>query len=137
MEYAKELEETDGVTVVLERVSRFSPVVFDSGIVELVEKHARARGLSCRRITSGAGQDAQNMAVICPTAMIFSPSANGISHNPREYTKDEDLIACADVLLGVLAELAGAAEYDFTVRRTALLGLDSGGNPVGLMEMDP
>ena len=42
-----------------------------------------------------------------------------------------------DLLVNTLAGLAGAAEYDFTVRRTALLGLDNGGNPVGLMEMDP
>ncbi len=40
--------------------------------------------------------------------MIFAPSVNGISHNPGEYTRDDDLRRCADVLLDVLSELAGA-----------------------------
>ena len=105
-EYLRELERSDGVKITAERLSRFQPVLFDEGIVALVEKHAEARGLRCRRITSGAGQDAQNMARLCPTAMIFSPSVKGISHNPLEYTRDEDLIRCAQVLMDVLAELA-------------------------------
>ena len=107
-DYLAELEKTDGVTITAERLSRFRPVQFDEGIVRLVEKYAKQHALKCRRITSGAGQDAQNMALLCPTAMIFAPSVNGISHNPREYTRDDDLHRCADVLLDVLSELAGA-----------------------------
>ena len=107
-DYLAELEKTDGVTVTAERLSRFRPVQFDEGIVRLVEKYAKQHALKCRRITSGAGQDAQNMALLCPTAMIFAPSVNGISHNPGEYTRDDDLRRCADVLLDVLSELAGA-----------------------------
>jgi N-carbamoyl-L-amino-acid hydrolase len=91
-----------------ERISRFKPVLFDGEIVDLVEKAAAARGLSCRKMTSGAGQDAQNMALICPTAMIFVPSVNGISHNPDEFSREEDLIAGANVLLDVISSLAGA-----------------------------
>lgn len=107
--YLKELEQTDGVKITAEQLSRSKPVLFDGGIVKLVEKYAGERGLRCRRITSGAGQDAQNMASLCPTAMIFSPSVNGISHSPGEHTKDKDLIHCAQVLMDVLRELAGAA----------------------------
>lgn len=107
-DYLAELEKTDGVTITAERLSRFRPVQFDEEIVRLVEKYAKQHALKCRRITSGAGQDAQNMALLCPTAMIFAPSVNGISHNPREYTRDDDLLRCADVLLDVLSELAGA-----------------------------
>jgi N-carbamoyl-L-amino-acid hydrolase len=47
------------------------------------------------------------MTRICPAAMIFVPSALGISHNPREYTAPEDLLRGADVLLDVLLGLAG------------------------------
>ena len=57
-------------------------------------------------MVSGAGQDSQMMARLCPTAMIFSPSVNGISHNPKEYTKDEDVVKCANVFLDVVLELA-------------------------------
>ena len=101
MDYLRKLEQTDYVKVTVCRRSRFKPVIFDGGIVEMIEKAAADRGLSCRRITSGAGQDAQNLAMICPTAMIFVPSIGGISHNPQEYTKDEDVINGANVLLDV------------------------------------
>lgn len=107
-DYLTELEKTDGVKIITQRISRFNPVLFDEGIVKLVEKYAGERKLKCRRITSGAGQDAQNMALLCPTAMIFSPSVKGISHNPREYTKDRDLIRCAQVFMDVMSDLAGA-----------------------------
>lgn len=106
-DYLAELEQTDGVKITAERLSRFKPVLFDEGIVKLVEKYSAEHDLKCRRITSGAGQDAQNMALLCPTAMIFSPSVNGISHNPEEFTKDEDLIKCANVFMDVMSELAG------------------------------
>lgn len=97
-------EEQVGVSV--ERLARFEPVQFDGGIVELVEKAARDRGLASQRVTSGAGHDAQMIARIAPTAMIFVPSIGGISHNPREHTPDADLIAGANILLDVATRLA-------------------------------
>ena len=105
--FLNELEQTDRVTISVERMSRFEPVKFDEGIVRLVEKYAAARGLSCRRMTSGAGQDAQMLARVCPTAMIFVPSVNGVSHNPEELTRDADVINGANLLLDVASELAG------------------------------
>lgn len=101
MDYLRELEKTDHVKVTVCRRSRFKPVLFDAGIVDMIEKGAAGRNLSCRRITSGAGQDAQNLATVCPTAMIFVPSIGGISHNPQEYTRDEDVVNGANVLLDV------------------------------------
>ena len=58
------------------------------------------------RMTSGAGHDAQMMARTCPTAMIFVPSRDGISHNPREFTPPAALAAGANVLLDVVCRLA-------------------------------
>ena len=106
--YLKKLEETDQVTVSTKRLSRFEPVKFDEGIVQLVEASAKEHGFSCRRITSGAGQDAQNLALLCPTAMIFVPSVNGISHNPAEFSREEDLRKGLQVLTDVLSRLAKA-----------------------------
>ena len=83
----------------------------DENIVQKIEAAASARGLNTRRMTSGAGQDAQMMARICPTAMIFVPSIKGISHNPKEYTPDEDCVAGANVFLDVVSELAGAMTF--------------------------
>ncbi|MBQ6680474.1 MAG: Zn-dependent hydrolase [Lachnospiraceae bacterium] len=106
--YLKKLEETDQVTVSTKRLSRFEPVKFDEGIVQLVEASAKEHGFSCRRITSGAGQDAQNLALLCPTAMIFVPSVNGISHNPAEFSREEDLRKGLQVLTDVLSRLEKA-----------------------------
>lgn len=103
--YLKKLEETDHVKIHTERLVRFEPVEFDNGICKITEKMAEKRGLSHCRMTSGAGQDAQMMARICPTAMIFVPSVKGISHNPKEYTRDDDLVGGANVFLDIVAEL--------------------------------
>ena len=97
-----------GVAIEAERLSRFAPVTFDARLVELIEDAARRHGLPSRRMTSGAGHDAQMMARICPAAMIFVPSAGGISHNPREHTDEADLVAGANVLLDVVRRLGDA-----------------------------
>ncbi|OIK22948.1 M20/M25/M40 family metallo-hydrolase [Bacillus amyloliquefaciens] len=104
--YPKDSEEPEIVSITSEQLVRFNPVVFDKNIVELIERAANKRGLESKRMTSGAGHDAQMMARICPTAMIFVPSIEGISHNPKEYTKDHDLAAGADVLLDVVCDLS-------------------------------
>ncbi|ANK76098.1 Zn-dependent hydrolase [Ensifer adhaerens] len=95
----------EGVTISVERLARFQPVAFDQGIVAAVEASAKARGLKSRRMTSGAGHDAQMIARIAPTAMIFVPSRDGISHNPREHTEPDDLVAGANVLLDVVERM--------------------------------
>ncbi|MGD9507656.1 MAG: Zn-dependent hydrolase [Geminicoccaceae bacterium] len=105
--YLDELAQAEGVTIRAERLARFAPVAFDPGIVALIEHAATRRGLRSRRMTSGAGHDAQTLARLCPAAMIFVPSTAGISHNPCEHTPDPDLIAGAEVLLDVARRLAG------------------------------
>ncbi len=87
-------------------LARFAPVQFDRDIAALVTRTAQRLGHSCRPMTSGAGHDAQMLARICPTAMIFVPSVKGISHNPAEHTDPAHLAAGADVLLHTLLELA-------------------------------
>ncbi|KAA2236445.1 Zn-dependent hydrolase [Salinarimonas soli] len=105
--YLEELAAAEDVTISVERLARFEPVIFDRRIVALVEDTAQARGLASRRMSSGAGHDAQMIARIAPSAMIFVPSVDGIRHNPRELTHDRNLIAGANVLLDVVARLAG------------------------------
>jgi N-carbamoyl-L-amino-acid hydrolase len=101
------LAEAEGTTWRSRRLARFEPVAFDPAMVAMVERAARARGRSVRRMTSGAGHDAQMLARVCPTAMIFVPSAGGISHNVREFTAPADIAAGAEILLDVMLELAG------------------------------
>jgi N-carbamoyl-L-amino-acid hydrolase len=87
-------------------LARFAPVIFDAALVDRVEGHAQALGLSTRRMPSGAGHDAQMMQRICPTAMIFVPSVAGLSHNVKEHTEPADLVAGAQVLANLVLELA-------------------------------
>ncbi|VWD01393.1 allantoate amidohydrolase [Burkholderia lata] len=92
----------EGVRITTERLVRFEPVVFDAGLAGEIEASAVRMGFSNRRMTSGAGHDAQMIARIAPAAMIFVPSRGGISHNPREHTDDDQLIDGAKVLLDVV-----------------------------------
>ena len=105
-EFMENLAKEDEVNITSEQLVRFDPVTFSEKIVQTVEKSAKARGLTQRRMTSGAGHDAQMIARIADVGMIFVPSIGGISHNPNELTNDEDLIAGANVLLDVVKELS-------------------------------
>jgi N-carbamoyl-L-amino-acid hydrolase len=101
-----EVAAAERVDVQARVLARFEPVIFDAGLVDRVEHHARALGRSTRRMPSGAGHDAQMMQRICPTAMIFVPSVAGLSHNVKEHTEADDLAAGAQVLLNLMLELA-------------------------------
>ena len=102
----------EGCTVETRVLARFEPVVFDPTVVDVVERIAADLGHPVKRMPSGAGHDAQMFARICPTAMVFTPSRDGLSHNPAEYTSPADLQAGADVLLRVMWELAGHGDVD-------------------------
>ena len=91
--------------LVIRDLARFDPVPFAEPLIAAVEAAAQALSLPGRRIISGAGHDAQMMARLCPTAMIFVPSIGGLSHNPAEDTQDADVIAGANVLLYVAHQL--------------------------------
>ena len=96
----------EGLELTTRRLARFAPVDFDPSVVTMIEEVAGTLGHRVRRITSGAGHDAQMLARVCPTAMVFVPSANGVSHNPAEHTDPRDLAAGANVLLQTLLRLA-------------------------------
>ncbi|HET8831387.1 MAG TPA: M20/M25/M40 family metallo-hydrolase, partial [Casimicrobiaceae bacterium] len=81
-------------------------LAFPESMTGLIRRSADVLGLSARDILSSAGHDARFLHGVCPTGMIFVPCANGISHNPRESAKPEDLAAGARVLVTVLESLA-------------------------------
>jgi len=95
-----------GLGVETRRLARTEPVVFDPGTVRVIEQAAASLGQRIRPMTSGAGQDAQMLARICPAAMIFVPSQGGVSHNPAERTDPRHVQLGADVLLRTLLTLA-------------------------------
>lgn len=96
----------EGVRVARRSLARFEPVQFDARVVALVEQSARSLGFPHRRMPSGAGHDAQMLARVCPTGMVFVPSIGGLSHNVREHTAPQDLVRGAQVLLQVALALA-------------------------------
>jgi N-carbamoyl-L-amino-acid hydrolase len=97
----------EGTTVSTRSLARFEPVQFDPTMIDLVENVAKRLGCSTRRMPSGAGHDAQMLARICPTAMIFVPSVNGLSHNIAEFTEADDLERGANVLFHLILDRAG------------------------------
>ncbi len=104
--FARQIAAENGVRFAHRQLADFAPVAFDAALVRNVERHAGAQGLSTLRMPSGAGHDAQMLARVCPTAMVFVPSAAGLSHNVREHTDAVQLEQGANVLLQVLLERA-------------------------------
>lgn len=106
--YAADLARQTGLSVSFRDLARFPATPFAERQIARVEAAARTLGLPVRRMISGAGHDAQMMAQLCPTAMIFVPSVGGLSHNPREFTSEADLLNGVNVLLLAALEAADA-----------------------------
>ncbi len=104
-EYLQVVASAEGVKITTRELARFEPVVFDDRVIACVEKIAKDQGNSVQRMPSGAGHDAQMLARVCPSGMIFVPSVKGISHNPAEFTATVDLIAGANILLHTMLSL--------------------------------
>jgi N-carbamoyl-L-amino-acid hydrolase len=85
------------------------PVKFASECVAAVKQAAEDLGFSNREIVSGAGHDSVYLSRVAPTAMIFVPCKDGISHNEIEDAKPDELAAGCDVLLRAIIERANAA----------------------------
>ncbi len=101
-ELCQRLAADEGVTVERRTLARFEPVEFHQEMISLVETTAQRLGHTTRRMPSGAGHDAQMLARVCPTSMVFVPSVGGLSHNIAEHTHPEHVAAGADVLLQVV-----------------------------------
>lgn len=96
---AKKTAEKHGLDVKFEFLEKHYPSPMDKKIQTCIKKGAESLRLECTQLSSGAGHDAQCMASICPSGMIFIPSVNGISHSPREFSRWQDCINGANVLL--------------------------------------
>jgi N-carbamoyl-L-amino-acid hydrolase len=105
----REACEREGVRYELDHYWRVPATPFAPEVVGAIEKAARSTGAGYRRILSGAGHDAQYMAAIGPTGMVFVPSRDGRSHCEEEFTPIGDIEHGANTLLGAAIELAGQA----------------------------
>lgn len=96
-----------GLELEVEQKSWLPPVKLDGSLVAMLAKCADSLGLDYRVMASGAGHDAQTMQSLCPSALIFVPSRNGISHSPQEWTDWRDIEKGARLYLSALLELTG------------------------------
>jgi N-carbamoyl-L-amino-acid hydrolase len=102
-----EIAERSRVEAKIKQIMDLAPLPFDPACVEAVSKGAEALGYSLRAIVSGAGHDACNISRVAPTAMIFIPCIDGISHNEIEDAKPEWIHAGGNVLLRAMLDRAG------------------------------
>ena len=93
----------------LEQISDTEPVAFDTGCVAALKRACERMGYSHQTITSGAGHDACYVAQRAPTAMLFAPCKDGISHHESESAEPADLEAVCNVLLHAALDVAGVA----------------------------
>lgn len=103
-----EIAAAAGLDVEIKDFWYFPPTPFAPHLVDRVREGAKAFGYPAMEIVSGAGHDAVYMARVCPTAMIFVPCADGISHNEIEDAKPADLTAGCNVLLRAMLEASRA-----------------------------
>ena len=106
---ATEIAQRRRVAIDLDQIWRKPPTVFDDRLVNAVQTAATELGYSYRRITSGAGHDACNVAGVIPSAMIFVPCKDGVSHNELEDATQADCSAGTNVLLHAVLAVAGVA----------------------------
>jgi N-carbamoyl-L-amino-acid hydrolase len=87
-----------GIDWNLTELFQIPPQPFDPACVDLVRQATQKLGLSAREIVSGAGHDAVYVARHVPTAMIFTPCKDGLSHNEAESIEPEEAAAGTQVL---------------------------------------
>jgi N-carbamoyl-L-amino-acid hydrolase len=104
---ARAVAKRRGLRVAVEPLSRTRPARCHPRVLAAVERACRALRLESRRMPSGAGHDAQNLASVTPAGMLFIPSRGGRSHRPDEMSDWRAIQRGANVLLHTLLELAG------------------------------
>ena len=107
---ATDIARDTGTTVHFRVSNSVTPAPTDARVRDAIARAVGALALSTALLGSGAGHDAQQMTAICPSGMIFVPSVDGLSHSPRELTKDQDCVNGANVLLGAVRQLDELAE---------------------------
>jgi N-carbamoyl-L-amino-acid hydrolase len=102
---AKRIGGENGTSFAFRSLHENVPAPSDPRVRSLIADSARELGLTARVMPSGAGHDAQAMAQLGPMGMIFVPSIGGISHSPKEFSRPNDVVNGANVLLATLLRL--------------------------------
>jgi N-carbamoyl-L-amino-acid hydrolase len=102
---AREIAATTGTTIEFSQAMAAAAAAATPEVQGAIERAAESLALRTSRLPSGAGHDAQNMALLGPMGMIFVPSVGGVSHSPKELTSWDDCARGADVLLRTVLEM--------------------------------
>jgi N-carbamoyl-L-amino-acid hydrolase len=109
METVERVQREDRVQIEVVAEHSWDQNPYPEAGLELAREVAQQLGLTHDRVMTVAGHDSTNMKDEVPTVMLFVPSVDGISHNLKEFTREEDLLAGVDHLTGVVRRLAGGA----------------------------
>jgi beta-ureidopropionase / N-carbamoyl-L-amino-acid hydrolase len=104
-----EIAAADGVSAAFELALEIPVTIFDRACGDAVRRACDALGLSSMPLVSGAGHDAMSLARVVPTALVFIPCRDGVSHHPDEYSSPEQVVRGCDALLGAVLERASRA----------------------------
>ena len=102
---AREIAANTQTTIAFTKTMGAAPAAASPEVQAAIERAAESLGLKSSRLPSGAGHDAQMMALLGPMGMIFVPSVAGVSHSPKELTHWDDCARGADVLLRTILEM--------------------------------
>jgi len=106
MELAHAKADQFGLMLLTEPLGKHKPNLMSADIQQTSQESCNVLGLSSTVLASGAIHDAQSLVDVCPIGMIFVPSVDGASHAPREFTKWEDCVNGANILLQTVLKLA-------------------------------
>jgi hydantoinase/carbamoylase family amidase len=104
--FAERAATARGMRAAVRRRQMLSPTPLDGGIVDALDAAAAATGEPYIRMHSGAAHDTMCVADRVPSAMVFVPCVDGISHHPAESADPADAALAAEIILGAIAELA-------------------------------
>jgi len=97
-----------GLDLEIQHLDSTTPAQMHKQVQAAFAGACEALGLRHTTLPSGAGHDAQCLAAVCPTGMVFVPSAGGFSHSAREFTRWQDCVNGANVLLQAALALGRA-----------------------------
>jgi N-carbamoyl-L-amino-acid hydrolase len=102
---AEQIGQASGTKLSFHQVVADKPALTDPRLRQIIADAAKQLNLSTKLLPSGATHDAQSMARLAPVGMIFVPSIGGISHSPEEFSRPQDIVNGANVLLGAVQRL--------------------------------
>lgn len=107
--FGLELTSQWGVTVSLNREQELVPCLCDASYRKTIGEICEEEGYPFMELMSGAAHDCMNFREVCPVAMIFVPSAGGLSHRKEEFTSREACAQGAQVFFRLLTQMAGGS----------------------------